>query len=135
MNGIGGLCAQGTIYCDNTMQAIKHDVAVGNGSGTNIYDANITRLSNLNSRIELYSNVNGNSYALVVAVNDHHGSEDESNTHDTINDNNNDIVMERAIKLYILDNNASGDRSKSLTKRRQQSTFGVAQYRSSSSHE
>ena len=93
-NGIGGLCAQETIYYDNTMQAMKYDLVVGDGGGTGIYDTNITIILNFTSRIERYFNVNDNSYLPVVVADDHDHDEDdedmdESNIHDTKNEDSN----------------------------------------------
>ena len=58
-----GYSAQGTIYYDNTMQAMRYDLVVGDGSGTSIYDGNFTMISNFTSGIEWYYNVNDNSCA------------------------------------------------------------------------
>ena len=88
-NGIDGLCAQGTIYYDNTMQAMEYDLVVGDGGGTGIHDTNITMIVSFTNRIEWYFNVNDNSHTPVVVVNDHDEDEDESNIHDTINEDSN----------------------------------------------
>ena len=97
-DAIGGLCAQGIIYYDNEMEAMKYDLDVGDRSGTSIHDANITMISNFTSRIEWYLNVDDNSCTPVVidqSENDfiyldvedgYDEDETESNVRDTINE-------------------------------------------------
>ena len=119
-DGIGKLCAQGTIYHDISMQPMKYDLVVGDGNGASIYDAN-------NTRIEWCFNVNDNSHTPVVVDKSEFESiliyldfeddedEDESNTHDTINedsnckkdDNNNKTDCDDNSNNNSFDNNSS----------------------------
>ena len=54
---------EGTIYYDNTMEAMRYDLFVGDGSGTSIYDGNFTMISNW---VEWYCNVNDSSCTPAV---------------------------------------------------------------------
>ena len=60
-------CVQGTIYYDNSIQAMRRDLFVGDGSGTSIHNENFTIISNFTSGIKWYCNVIDNSYIPVVA--------------------------------------------------------------------
>ena len=69
-------CANGTIYNDNAMQAVRYDLFIRDGSGTSIYGGNFTMIY-----------VNNNSCAPVV-VDMSEGTSVSEDSNEKKNDNN-----------------------------------------------